>query len=127
MTLVFAFVAGLLSILSPCVLPLVPVVLSGAAAESRLAPLSLSAGLALSFAAIGIFAAMIGFAIGLDLDVFRQAAAVLLVVFGLVLMIPAFQVRLATEAGPAGDWAQRHFGGFGTGGVRGQFNLGLLL
>lgn len=127
MTLVFAFVAGLLSILSPCVLPLVPVVLSGAAAESRFAPVALATGLALSFAAIGIFVATVGFSIGLDLDIFRQSAAVLLVAFGLVLMVPAFQVRLATAGGPAGDWAQRRFGGFGTAGVRGQFALGILL
>lgn len=127
MTLVFAFVAGLLSILSPCVLPLVPVVLSGAGAENRLAPLALATGLTLSFAGIGIFVATVGFSVGLDLDIFRQAAAMLLVAFGLVLMVPAFQVRLATAAGPAGDWAHRRFGGFGTGGVRGQFGLGLLL
>lgn len=127
MTLVFAFVAGLLSILSPCVLPLVPVVLSGAAAEDRFAPFALAAGLAVSFAGIGIFVATIGFSIGLDLDIFRRVASVLLVVFGVVLMVPALQVRLATTAGPAGDWAQRRFGGFGTSGVRGQFALGLLL
>lgn len=127
MTLVFAFVAGLLSILSPCVLPLVPVVLSGAAAENRFAPFALAAGLALSFAGIGIFVATVGFSIGLDLDVVRQAAAVLLMAFGIVLMVPAFQARLATAAGPAGDWAQRHFGGLGTAGIRGQFSLGFLL
>ena len=127
MTLVFAFVAGLLSIPSPCVLPLVPVVLSGAAAEDRFAPFALAAGLAISFAGFGIFVAAVGFSIGLDLDIVRQAAAVLLVVFGTVLMVPAFQVRLATAAGPAGDWAQRQFGGFGTSGIRGQFALGLLL
>ena len=109
MTLVFAFVAGLLSILSPCVLPLVPVVISGAAAENRFAPFALAASLAISFAGIGIFVATVGFSIGL------------------VLMVPAFQIRLATAAGPAGDWAERRFGGFGTGGTRGQFVLGLLL
>jgi cytochrome c-type biogenesis protein len=109
MTLVFAFVAGLLSILSPCFLPLVPVVISGAAAENRFAPFALAASLAISVAGIGIFVATVGFSIGL------------------VLMVPAFQIRLATAAGPAGDWAQRRFGGFGTGGTRGQFALGLLL
>ena len=44
----FALIAGILSILSPCVLPLVPVVLSGAAAENRFAPFALAAGLAIS-------------------------------------------------------------------------------
>jgi cytochrome c-type biogenesis protein len=88
---------------------------------SSFVPLALATGLALSFAGIGIFVATIGFLVGVDVDIFRQAAAALLVAFGLVLMVPAFHVRLATAAGPAGDWAQRRFGGFGTGGIRAQF------
>ena len=45
-TLGLAFLAGVLSILSPCVLPLVPIVLGSAASEHRLAPVALAAGLA---------------------------------------------------------------------------------
>ena len=59
--------------LSPCVLPLLPIVLGTAASEHRLGPVALAAGLALSFVVIGIFVATIGFAIGLDGDVFRAA------------------------------------------------------
>jgi len=70
-TLGLAFLAGILSILSPCVLPLLPIVLGTAQAEHRLGPVALAAGLAVSFTAIGLFVATIGFAIGLDTDVFR--------------------------------------------------------
>ena len=87
--MLFAFFAGVLSILSPCVLPLVPVVLAGAVAEHRLAPLGLAAGVAISFTAIGLFVATIGFSIGLDMSMFRSAAAVLLIALGAVLMVPA--------------------------------------
>src|SRR5260370_520125 len=55
-----AFLAGVLSILSPCVLPIVPLVLGAAAAENRYAPAALAAGLALSFVAIGLFVATLG-------------------------------------------------------------------
>jgi thiol:disulfide interchange protein len=48
-TLGLAFLAGALSVLSPCVLPLLPIVLGSAASEHRLAPAALAAGLALSF------------------------------------------------------------------------------
>ena len=48
-----AFLAGLLSILSPCVLPLLPIVLGTAASEHRRGPAALAAGVALSFVAIG--------------------------------------------------------------------------
>ena len=123
----FAFLAGLLSVLSPCVLPLVPIVLGTAASEHRLGPVALAAGLALSFTAIGLFVATIGFAIGLDGDVFRRAGAVLLMILGFVLMLPRLQTRVATAAGPVGSWAEERFGGFGSAGLPGQFLVGVLL
>jgi len=126
-TLGLAFLAGILSVLSPCVLPLLPLVLGAAASEHRLGPAALAAGLALSFVAIGLFVATVGFAIGLDTGVFRLAAAILLVLVGLVLMVPRAQTRLAAAAGPVSDWTERRFGGFSTAGLAGQFGVGLLL
>ncbi|TFZ59759.1 cytochrome c biogenesis protein CcdA [Methylorubrum sp. Q1] len=126
-TLGLAFLAGILSVLSPCVLPLLPLVLGAAASEHRLGPAALAAGLALSFVAIGLFVATVGFAIGLDTDVFRTVAAILLVLVGLVLMVPAVQTRLAVAAGPVSDWTETRFGGFSTAGLLGQFGVGLLL
>jgi cytochrome c-type biogenesis protein len=83
-TIGLAFLAGILSILSPCVLPLLPIVLGSAASEHRYAyaPLALAMGLALSFVIIGIFVATIGFAISLDAGVFRAISAVLLIGLG---------------------------------------------
>ncbi|MBE7246411.1 MAG: sulfite exporter TauE/SafE family protein [Actinomycetospora chiangmaiensis] len=126
-TVAFAFLAGLLSLLSPCVLPLVPIVLGTAAAEHRLGPLALAAGLAIAFTCIGLFVATVGFAIGLDGDVFRSTGAILMVIVGLVLMLPRLQARVASAAGPVGAWAEERFGGVGTGGLPGQFAVGLLL
>ena len=104
-TVGFAFLAGLLSVLSPCVLPLIPIVLGTAAAEHRLGPVALAAGLAVAFTAIGLFVATIGFTVGLDGDVFRRAGAVLLVLLGAVLMLPRLQARVATAASPIGAFA----------------------
>ncbi|RAZ91512.1 cytochrome c biogenesis protein CcdA [Mesorhizobium hawassense] len=125
--MVLALLAGVLSILSPCVLPLLPVVLTGAVAEHRLAPLALAAGVAASFTSIGVFVATIGFSIGLDMTVFRMVAAVLLIVVGAVLLVPRFQTQFATAAGPVSNWTQSRFGGFSTSGMSGQFGVGLLL
>ena len=125
--IVFAFIAGVLSILSPCVLPLVPIVLGTALSEHRLGPVALSIGVALSFTAIGIFVATVGFAAGIDTDVFQRAAAILLVLIGIVLLVPALQMRVATAAGPVGTFAQEKFGGFSSQGLLGQFGVGLLL
>ncbi len=126
-SILFALVAGILSSLSPCVLPLLPVVLGTAVSEHRFGPAALAAGLALSFVAIGMFVATIGFGIGLDAALFRKAAAVLLIGAGLVLIVPRFQMAFAGAAGPISGWADNRFGGFKTSGLSGQFALGLLL
>jgi cytochrome c-type biogenesis protein len=122
-----ALFAGMLSILSPCVLPLVPVVLAGAAAEHRLAPVALAFGVAIAFAGIGMFVSTVGFALGFDMDMFRTASAVLLILVGAVLAVPRFHPAIAAAAGPIGDLAQRRLGGFSSAGVGGQFGVGLLL
>ena len=83
-----ALIAGLLSTFSPCVLPLVPIVVGTALGQHRLGPVALAAGLALSFVVIGLFVATVGFAAGFDHDVFRAVAAILLIVIGVVLLVP---------------------------------------
>jgi cytochrome c-type biogenesis protein len=122
-----AFLAGVVSTLSPCVLPLLPLVLGAAASEHKLGPAALATGLALSFAVIGLFVATIGFSVGLDTGAFRIAAAVLTVAIGAVLIIPGFQARFAVAGGPVANWTQRQFSGVSTGGLRGQLLVGLLL
>jgi len=122
----FAFLAGLLSILSPCVLPILPLALGGAVGAHRFGPVALAAGLALSFTAIGLFVATLGYSIGLGGGTFQAAGAILFVVLGTVLMVPQLQARFATAAGPVGNWVDARFGGFSTSGLSGQFGLGLL-
>jgi cytochrome c biogenesis protein CcdA len=109
------------------VLPILPIMLGAAAGEHRLGPMALAAGLAVSFVAIGMFVATVGFSIGLNGDVFRMAAAILLVAMGLLLAVPTFSMRLAAAGGPAGNWIENRFGGFSTSGLSGQFALGLML
>jgi cytochrome c-type biogenesis protein len=125
--LVLSFVAGILSVLSPCVLPLVPIVLGAAAAKQKWGPVALAAGLSLSFVAIGLFVATIGFSIGLDADVFRYVAAVLILAVGVVLMVPRLQSAFAVAGGPLANWAHGQLEGTESGGVGGQFAVGLRL
>lgn len=125
--MLLGFVAGILSTLSPCVLPLVPAILASAVAEHRLAPLALAGGVAMSFAAIGLFIATIGFSIGLDMVLFRTVAAILMVAVGAALLVPRLQLLFATAAGPVSNWAEARFGHFSTTGIGGQFGVGVLL
>jgi cytochrome c-type biogenesis protein len=126
-TLLLAFLAGLLTIFSPCVLPILPLTLGAASAQGRMGPFFLAIGLTISFVTIGLFVALVGFNIGLDEGFFRGTAAVMMVAVGVVLAIPALQVQLANKASPASGWIDHRFSGNIVGGYRGQFALGLLL
>ncbi|MEO6780314.1 MAG: cytochrome c biogenesis CcdA family protein [Bradyrhizobium sp.] len=126
-TIGFALLAGIFSTLSPCVLPLVPLVLGAAVSENRFGPAALAGGLALSFTTVGLFVATVGFAAGIDAGVFRTAAAILMTGIGIVLIVPRFQSQFAVASGPVGNWAEQRLGGLSTTGISGQFAVGLLL
>jgi cytochrome c-type biogenesis protein len=125
--LALAFVAGVLSILSPCVLPILPIVLGAAASEHRWGPAALAMGLAVSFVAIGLFVATVGYSIGLDTELFRNVAAALTIVVGVILLVPRFQERLALAGAPLATWSDRHFGASRHSGLSGQILAGVLL
>jgi cytochrome c-type biogenesis protein len=125
--LALAFVAGVLSISSPCVLPILPIVLGAAASEHRWGPTALATGLAVSFVAIGLFVATVGYSIGLDSELFRNVAAALMIAVGMILLVPRFQERLALAGAPLATWSDRHFGAPRRAGLGGQILVGLLL
>jgi cytochrome c biogenesis protein CcdA len=122
-----AFVAGVLTSLSPCVLPILPLVLSAAASERKYGAVALAAGLAISFVLVGLFVATIGYSIGLTTELFRQVAAALMVMLGAVLIFPPLQTRLALASGPIANWTDRHLGSERGSGYAGQFGVGILL
>jgi len=121
------FLAGVLTILSPCVLPLLPIVLGSALASHRYGAIALSVGAALSFTVVGLFVATIGFAAGLDGDVFRMIGGVLLLGFAALLFSQSLQDRFAFLATPLGARAQAAIGRLNPTGLAGQATLGLLL
>ena len=123
----FGFLAGVLSILSPCVLPLLPMVLGSAVNAHRYGMPALAAGLVLAFVGVGLFVATIGFSIGLDGTVFRTISAVVLGVFGVVLLSSALQTRFAIAAGGVGDAGNRLLSKITPGGLGGQFLVGAVL
>lgn len=121
-----SFFAGILSVLSPCVLPLLPIVVGSALQRHRYGPLVLAGGLVLASAATGLAFASLGFAAGVDRDTARAAAATLMGLVGIVLLVPRFQEIAARVAGPLASGAGALTGRL-TPGLGGQFVLGLLL
>jgi cytochrome c biogenesis protein CcdA len=127
LTLALAFLSGALSTLSPCVLPLLPIVLGAALTEHKFGPAALALGVAVSFVGIGLFVATAGFALGLDQSLFRSVAAALMIAIGAVLVFPPLQARVALVAAPLGGYLQQSAGGVPRQGLGGQFAVGLLL
>jgi len=97
--------AGSLTTLSPCVFPLLPLVLGGALQAGRLAPVALGLGMAASFAGIGMLVGAAGPALGLDGDHVRVAGAWLLIVFAAVMLVPAWSERFTTWMAPLASGA----------------------
>jgi hypothetical protein len=126
-TLGLAFLAGALSVLSPCVLPLLPIMVGSAASEHRFAPAALAAGLLLSFVVIGLFVATVGFAAGLDTGFFRLVSAILLIAVGTLLLVPRLGAQAAAAGGPVSNWVEGQLGGFATHELGGQFLLACCL
>ena len=87
--------AGSLTTLSPCVFPLLPLVLGGALQGHRLAPAAMGTGMIASFAVIGMVLGALGPALGIDADTVRAAGAAMLIAFALVMLVPALGARFA--------------------------------
>ncbi len=123
----FGFLAGLLSTLSPCVLPLVPILLGTATSEHPRAPLALAGGLAISYATIGTALAWAGTALNFDAGVFRYVGAAVLGLLGLVLISASLQQRFVTATSGLGDAGNSLIARVQPDGLWGQFAIGLVL
>jgi cytochrome c biogenesis protein CcdA len=88
---------------------------------------ALAAGLAISYALTGVFLATVGFSIGLDPVVFRNFSAVLLIVFGLLLLSEQLQERFASVIASFSSSGQSLLDRVSTDTLTGQFLLGTLL
>ncbi len=122
----FAFLSGVITILSPCILPVLPILLSGGVSGGRARPFGVITGFVVSFTVFTLALSTIVQALHIPSDALRIAAVVLIVLFGLVMLVPRLSAwfelaasRLATGgrrlapaggAGPAGG---------GPGGARG--------
>ncbi len=122
-----AFVAGTLTILSPCVLPLVPIVLSGAGRSHKWGPIALGLGLVLSFTAAGFAIAVFGQSAGFDDEFVRAAGAVIILLVGLLLIVPGAQSLLARATAPIASWAGERQSRLERFGLAGQAGIGVLL
>lgn len=127
MELPLAYLAGLLTLINPCVLPVLPIVLATALQADRRGPAALALGMSVSFVGFGMLVAIAGHALGLTQDRLGQAGALLMIGFGLILLIPAFATRFETALAGVASRADGAIAQTGHSGYVGQFFGGVLL
>lgn len=127
MEFVFAYAAGLLTLINPCVLPILPIVLASSLQASRAGPLAMAAGLGVSFVSLGMLVLVAGRAVGLTTEVVAQGGAVLMIAFGLVMLVPQLSERFAFATAGVAASADRGIDQLDRSGWQGQFAGGLLL
>ena len=125
--ILFAFVAGAATALSPCVLPVLPVALSAGATGGRRRPLGVVTGLVLSFTFATVALVYLISALGLPDDLLRNLAIAVLAGFGIALILPRVAARVEATLGRVTSRARIRSGGDGFGsGVALGLSLGLL-
>src|SRR5262245_62788173 len=110
------FLIGIGTAISPCVLPVLPILLAGSASGGRRRPYAIIAGLTLSFAVFTLFATWLLDALGLPRDLLRNIAIALLFVLAASLIVPQF-----------GTWLERPFYRFSRFAPRRDIGGGFLL
>lgn len=126
-SIALSYAAGALSTLSPCVLPLLPVLLTSAVQSHALGPLALALGLSTSFVATGLLVGALGMLAGVETGNVRMAGAISMVALGIVLLVPAFTEAFARRASLLTGGAGRWLGRVPAEGAGGQLLLGLVL
>lgn len=121
-----SFLAGVLSTLSPCVLPLVPILLGSSVSSHRFGPYALIGGLMASYTVIGVVLGSMGANVGLEPDTLRVVGGVLLILFGAIMFSSVLQEHFSGAISRLGV-GQGLLARFNLNGLHGQFLLGMLL
>ncbi|MEL7105769.1 MAG: cytochrome c biogenesis CcdA family protein [Pseudomonadota bacterium] len=127
MDIVFGYLAGLLTLINPCVLPVLPIILASATQANRLGPVALAAGMSLAFVTLGMVINVAGRSLGLSSEGVADIGAVVMIGFGLVLVVPRFSESFATATAGFAQSADARIDGIDRGGLGGQFATGALL
>ncbi|WP_367274903.1 cytochrome c biogenesis CcdA family protein [uncultured Maritimibacter sp.] len=127
MELILGYGAGLLTLINPCVLPVLPIVLATALQAHRMGPAMLALGMSVSFVIFGMLISTVGYAIGLTEDTVATAGAILMIAFGVVLLVPQANAVFASATAGLAARADGGIDGFDRSTLWGQFGGGLLL
>lgn len=124
---VFAYLAGLLTLINPCVLPLLPIVLAGSVSKNKYGPMAMAVGLALSFTVVGFLIYTVALNIGLDQDAISRFGAGIMIGFGIILIVPQFERQFAKVTSGVAAGGNKSINKINDDGLGGQLLTGVLL
>ncbi len=125
--LAFAYLAGLLTLINPCVLPVLPIVLGTASTSGWRGPAALALGMSVSFVALGVGVSALGPALGIDSETISTAGAVVMIIFGAVLLTPALGNRFELATAGMAASADNRIAALPSNNLRSTFLGGTLL
>ena len=127
MEIVFGYLAGLLTLINPCVLPVLPIVLASSIQGHKLGPVAMAAGMSVAYTSLGLFIASLGPALGIYDDTVAQVASVIMIGFGLTLLVPQLSERFATATAGFSARADATMNDVNSTSLTGQFLGGILV
>jgi cytochrome c biogenesis protein CcdA len=127
MDIILAYLAGLLTLINPCVLPVLPIVLATALQASPLGPAALAGGMSLSFVTIGVGVVSFGRGLGINSDLLNQLGAVFMIGFGLIILLPRLSAEFAQLTAAPAFHADKKLDSINHMTLRGQLLGGVLL
>lgn len=119
--------AGSLTTLSPCVFPMLPLVVGGALQGHRFAPLAMGLGMTGSFTGIGMLLGAAGPALGFDAETVRMAGAAMLIAFAMVMLVPKLSAVFTQWMMPIASSANAASARLDGGSLLGALALGAVL
>ena len=127
MDIVSTYLAGLLSLINPCILPVLPIVLASALQASPLGPITLLGGMGFSFFTVGMAVVSFGQIVDANSDSVAQLGALVMVGFGMVILLPKFSSGFAQLITGAAGHANNRLDQIDWHAIAGQIIGGLLL
>lgn len=122
-----AFLAGLFTTLSPCVLPLLPIIAAAATGRHPLGLLGLAAGLVVAFTVVGVAVSASGHLLGLSEGALRTTAGGFMLAFGAILLSSRLQAGFSRLTAGLGNAGQGGVSRIQSDHPAAQFGVGLLL
>lgn len=109
-SMAMALIAGMVSIASPCVLPVVPIIITGTEQDHRYRPLLIVLGLSTSFVLMGVITTLFAGAVAGIMPLVEKIAGVVILLFGLLLLADVnlfkrFTLFSNLQTGSGGRWS----------------------